>query len=141
MSTQNNGDGIAALLRGTADAMGHLFGAHLKLARLELMGDARTVGQRIASILCFAILTTLGYAFLALAAVAALQTTVGWTTAFLVMGALHFILGGVGVAIGLRKLKAIDLLDRTTQAATQSVATLSAGESATPDVEERIRVA
>jgi hypothetical protein len=139
MSTQNNGDGIANLLRGTADAMGHLFGAHLKLARLELIGDARTVGQRIASILCFALLATIGYAFLAIAAVAALQITVGWATAFLLLGALHLVLGGIGVAVGIKKLKAIDLLDRTTQAASQSVATLSAGENATP-VAEHVRV-
>lgn len=139
MITQNNGDGIAAMLRGTADAMGHLFGAHLKLARLELMGDARTVGQRVASILCFALLTTLGYAFIALAVVAALQTTIGWAPAFLLVGGVHVVLGGVGVAIALRKLKAIDLLNRTTQAASQSVATLSAGEGVAPDV-EHIRV-
>src|SRR6185503_2179061 len=41
-------DGIIALVKETADGFGHLIAEHVKLARLELVADAKASGRKIA---------------------------------------------------------------------------------------------
>jgi hypothetical protein len=135
-----SGDGIAALLKGTADAMGHLLAGHLKLARLELMEDAQAVGGPAALVAAFAALAILGYGLVVLGLAATLRPYLGWPGALFLLGGLHLAGGGIGARRGLRRLKAVKVLDESTQEATGSLATIRAAgtlpERAATDMEK-----
>ncbi len=79
-------EGIATLLRGTADAMGQLLAGHLKLARLELVEDAKAMGRPAILVAICAMLAAVGYGLVMLGLAAALRPLTGWPLAFSLLG-------------------------------------------------------
>ncbi len=122
MGTLTNGDGIAMHVRGTADAVGQLLAGHLKLARLELVNDASLIGRRAVFVGAFAFVGAVGYVFFALGAAELLWHVWGWAPALLFLGALQVLGGGFGAFLTMRRLRSVEVFDRTAHAARHSMA-------------------
>ena len=118
-------EGIATLLKGTADAMGHLLAGHLKLARLELVEDAKAMGRPAIIVATCAMLAAVGYGLVMLGLAATLQPLTGWPLAFLLLGGLHLVGSALGAWLALRRLKAVKVLDDSSQKASDSMVTLA----------------
>ena len=125
-------EGIATLLRGTADAMGQLLAGHLKLARLELVEDAKAMGRPAILVAICAMLAAVGYGLVMLGLAAALRPLTGWPLAFSLLGGLHLMAGALGAWLALSRLKAVKVLDESAQKASDSMVTLGTA-TAEPD--------
>jgi hypothetical protein len=104
---------IADRLRETVEDLVELVTAQLRLTRMELRGDARAVGGKVAKLAVFVPLLVLGYGFLAGAGAWALATRIGLPWALAAVGALHVIAGGWGVVRVARSFREIRVLDRS----------------------------
>src|SRR4051812_9549279 len=82
-------EGIVDILRDTADSLGSLISEHVKLAKLEIVTDARKVARRAALLLLAVPFLVLGYGMLWLGAAVALGRVVGTPQALLMVGGLH----------------------------------------------------
>ena len=137
MTSPTNGDGVVSLLRETANAIAHLLSSHLKLLRLELLNDLTLVGRRATMLIGFGALTTIGYVLIALGIAASVQPVCGWAATLLILGALHFCGGGVGMLVVIKQLKALELFEHSTHAASDSANALqkSERENVPPEVD------
>ena len=61
--------GVIGRVRDVADGLGQLVGQHFKLARLELVSDLKSMGQRVRAVAILTVLAIIGYT-LAMAGVA-----------------------------------------------------------------------
>lgn len=95
---------IAHQIRELVDAFGELVSQHVRLARMELEEDARFVGIRIGLMATFAPLVLVGYGFLCVALAILLREVMHPALAFLLVGLLNLIGGGVGIALVARQL-------------------------------------
>src|SRR5215471_14136769 len=103
--THDESDGFIGLVRETADGLGHLIADHIKLARVEMVADAKEYGRRTAALAAAGGVLVVGYLFAWIAAAIALGRIIGAPLAFLVVGVAHLVAGAVAfVAVG-RKLK------------------------------------
>lgn len=89
---------LGTQIRDLVDALGELLAQHLRLARMELAEDARYVGVRVALMAAFAALVLFGYGFLCIALALALGRVMRAEIAFLLVGALNLLMGGLGLA-------------------------------------------
>lgn len=124
--TNENGDKIVALLRETADGFGCLMAAHLKLARVEILSDMRSIGRQAATLAGLVFLVIVGYAMSCLGLAAVLSRWLGVAGALFSVGGVHILGGTVAMLVALRRLSRTRLLHETAQAAGQSVSALSA---------------
>ncbi len=117
-------DGIIALARETADALGRLTVQHLRLARLEMRADMRAMGLQAGLIAVLAALAVVGYA-LAMAGLA-LVITSGWRSGvvFLVIGGGHVLAAAVGIVIAVERLRRIRPMNTTADEVNRSLAPL-----------------
>jgi hypothetical protein len=125
-------DGIIALARETADAIGRLTVQHLRLARLEMRADIRAMGVQAGLIAVLAALAVVGYA-LAMAGLA-LVITSGWRAglAFLLIGGGHVSAAGVGIFIAVARLRRMRPMNATADEVNRSLAPLGLASMASP---------
>jgi putative superfamily III holin-X len=123
-------EGIATMLKGTADAMGHLLAGHLKLARLELVEDAKALGPPAAVVAVAALLAVIGYGLVVLGLAAILRPLLGTPGALFLLGGVHLAVGGAAAWLAVGRMKRVKVLDESTHEASGSMATLgtAAGE-------------
>ena len=123
-------DGLVALARETTDALGRLTLQHLRLARLEMRADLRSMGLQAALIAVLAAMAIVGYA-LTMAGIATLLG--GYAKAgapLLIIGVAHVIAAGAGIVIALARLRRMRPMNATAEEVGRSLAPL--GLSATP---------
>jgi len=104
---------IAERLRETAEDLMELVAAQVKLARLELVGDARALGTRLVRVAIFLPVAVLGYGFAAAGGAYALGTRIGFGWSFALVGVVHAVVGGFGLAHAARTFRQIKMLDRS----------------------------
>jgi hypothetical protein len=126
------GDGIIALVRETADGLGRLVADHIKLARTEIVADAKSYGRQIAVLMVGVFILALGYGLVCLAVALALGPVIGRALAFVVVGGVHVIAGGWGAAIAARRMRRTQLMRETVVEVGRSVTALSAPAEAAP---------
>ncbi len=98
-------------LHDVVDAFGELVAQHVRLARMELAEDARFVGVRVGLIAALAPLILVGYGFLCVALALALRRVMADDLAFLLVGLLNLVIGGVGLAVVGKQLQGKKVLD------------------------------
>jgi hypothetical protein len=128
---------IADRLRATAEDLVDLVGAQVKLLRLELLGDVRSLSTRLVRVAVFLPLLCIGYAFLAGAAAFALGAVIGFGWSFALLGAVHAIAGTVGLIGAARALRDTRVLDRSRNELTRSLETVPAAIAAPAPAERR----
>jgi tetrahydromethanopterin S-methyltransferase subunit E len=104
---------LADRLRTTAEDLVELVTAQVKLVRLELLGDARTLGSKIAKLAFFIPLAVLGYGFLAAALAWVLAAPLGLGWALALVGAVHLAGGVWGVMRVSRSLGRVKVMERS----------------------------
>jgi uncharacterized membrane protein YqjE len=114
MNTPRDGrNDIADRLRDMADDLVELVGAQLRLTRLELQGDARALGARLARFAAFAPLVLVGDAFVAAALVVALARPLGLAGSLLIVGGAQLAIGLLACLGAARALRRVRLLGRS----------------------------
>jgi uncharacterized membrane protein YqjE len=127
--TREDGDGIIALVRETADGLGKLIADHVKLARVELVSDARFYVRDLTVLVIAGVVLFLGYAFACLAAGLALGRAMQNTPlALAVVAAVHVIAGAVGVIMAAKRTKRVRLMHDTAEEVSRSVSALRGRE-------------
>jgi uncharacterized membrane protein YqjE len=128
---------LADRLRETAEDLVELVGAQLRLTRLELLTDARTLGTRLLRLAAFVPLVLIGYAFVMGAITIALGQFIGFGWALLLVGALNLAVGAWGSLRAVRAVREVRLLDRSRDEIERSVGSVVAAASpstpSTPD--------
>jgi uncharacterized membrane protein YqjE len=133
MSTARDSKGdIADRLRETVEDLVELVTAQLRLTRMELQGDARAVGGRVARLAIYVPLLVLGYGFLAAAGAWALAARIGLPWALAAVGTIHVIAGGWGVARVARSFRQIRVLDRSHDELERSLQRVAPAVTGTP---------
>jgi uncharacterized membrane protein YqjE len=98
-------EGIVALIRETVDGLRDLIADHIKLARLELVADAKSYGRSIAVLVVAGLVLAIGYVFGLIAAALGLARIWGAPLAFGAVAALHLVAGGIAVVWAVGKMK------------------------------------
>jgi hypothetical protein len=124
---EHEGDGIMSLVKETADGLGRLIADHIKLARVEMVADAKEYGRHVGLLTVAGIFVVIGYVFGWIAAALAVARWVGAPLAFLIVALLHIAGGAIGLGVVSRRLKTTARpLDDTVSEVNRSVATLAA---------------
>jgi uncharacterized membrane protein YqjE len=126
--TREDSDGIISLVRETADGLGKLIADHVKLARVELVSDARFYVRDLTVLVVAALVLFLGYALAWLAAGLALGRVIGTPLAFAAVAALHLIGGAIGVVVAVRRTQRVRLMHDTAEEVSRSVNALRGNE-------------
>jgi len=118
---KDKAEGIVALARETADALGRLTKQHLHLARLEMRADLRTMGLQGGLIAVLAALAIVGYALV----MVGVSTIFGdsWSRGlpFLVIGSLHVLASSVGILIAVARLRRMRPMNATADEVNRSL--------------------
>ena len=104
---------LAEHLKAIVDAMSELIAQHIKLARVELKEDAREVGTQVGKIAAFVPLLIVGYVLVCIAAALFLRHYLPIEVGFLIVAGLNFAVGGVGILLALRRLRARKVMRET----------------------------
>ena len=124
--TREEGDGIIALVRETADGLGKLIADHVKLARVELVSDARFYVRDLAVMAVAGVVLLVGYVLGLVAAGLALGRAINNTPlAFAAVAVLHLIAGAIGIVVGANRAKRVRLMHDTAEEVSRSVSALS----------------
>ncbi len=126
---RDRADGLIALGRETADALGRLTLQHLRLARLELRADLRAMGLQAASIAALAAMGMVGYG-LAMSGVAALIG--GYAKAglpLLLIGCGHVLAASVGIMAALVRVRRMRPMNATADEVARSLAPLTSSST------------
>jgi Putative Actinobacterial Holin-X, holin superfamily III len=128
---KDKADGIVALARETADALGRLTKQHLHLARLEMRADLRAMGREAGLIAVLAALAIVGYA-LAMVGVSMIIGD-GWQRGvpFLIIGAVHVLASGVGILIAVARLRRMRPMNATADEVSRSLEPLGISQNGT----------
>ena len=131
--TREEGDGIIALVRETADGLGKLIADHVKLARVELVSDARFYVRDLAVMAAAGVVLLVGYVIGLLAAGLALGRAINNTPlAFAAVAAVHLIAGAIGLVVGAKRAKRVRLMHDTAEEVSRSVSALRGREPVRP---------
>jgi len=131
--TREEGDGIIALVRETADGLGKLIADHVKLARVELVSDARFYVRDLAVMAAAGLVLLVGYVLGLLAAGMALGRAINNTPlAFAAVAALHLIAGAIGIVVAAKRAKRVRLMHDTAEEVSRSVSALRGREPVRP---------
>ena len=129
---QDKAEGVIGLARETADALGQLTVQHLRLARLEIKADLRTMGLQAGLIAVLVALAIVGYG-LTMAGLAVILD--GGSTGgipLLIIGIVHVVAAGVGILIAVVRLRRMRLMNTTATEVNQSLAPLGLGTATKP---------
>ena len=118
----------------TAEELGDLVSAHIKLAHLELSRDLRLALKRAARIALFIPPLVVGYAFAMAALAAFLSGYCGRVAALASVAALQIAVGGIGLWRTLSTLRRTPILERTGAEMTGDVRAAMAVLSEPPSV-------
>lgn len=129
-SHERAGNGIAAQMQRIADGFGTLVRDHLALARIEAVEDAKSLGGDVARVAVFAPFLLLGYALLCVAASVAIGQALGMAWGFVIVAGVNLLVGGVGVGLGLSRLRQRRVLGETVAEIKATSSLLSATRSA-----------
>jgi hypothetical protein len=122
----NERDGLIALVKETADGLGRLIADHIKLARTEIVADAKSYGRDVGVLAGCMFVLALGYALACVAAALALGLLIGAPLGFVLVGGAHLVIGAVGVAVAARAMQRPPALLGTRTEVNRSVAALAA---------------
>jgi uncharacterized membrane protein YqjE len=118
-------EGIVGLIRETVDGLRDLIADHIKLARLELVADAKTYGRSIAVLVVAGLVLAIGYIFGLIAAALGLARLWGTPVAFAAVAGLHLVVGGIAVIWAVGKMRRTQPMHDTVTEAKGSITTLS----------------
>jgi uncharacterized membrane protein YqjE len=104
---------LGTQLRELIDAFGELVAQHVRLARMELAEDARFVGIRVGIIAGLAPLILVGYGFLCIALALTLRRVMAADLAFLIVGIINLLIGGIGIALVGKQLQGRKVMNAT----------------------------
>jgi hypothetical protein len=119
-------DGIVSLVKETADGLSRLVADHIRLARTEMVADARRYARGLGVTALAAGLLGLGYALGCVAGALALASVIGGPLAFCAVAGLHLVVGAVVLVSGMRRLQAERPMDDTAAQVNRTVAMLTA---------------
>ena len=129
MAATQESDGIIALVRETADGLGKLIADHVKLARVELVSDARFYARDLAVMAAAGVVLLIGYVIGLVAAGLAIGRAIDNTPlAFGALAALHLIAGAIGIVVGAKRAKRVRLMHDTAEEVSRSVSALRGRE-------------
>ena len=123
----NDREGIVGLVRETADGLSQLVADHVRLARTELVADAKAYTQKAIGMVVAGLVLGLGYTFACVAGALALANVIGGPLAFLSVGGFHLIVGGLLMLSSARRLPAGRPMQETAFEVSRTVAALTAG--------------
>jgi hypothetical protein len=123
---KEDSDGIIALVKETADGFGHLIAEHVRLARLELVADAKAHGQKLAVIALIVPVLFIGYALACVGLALLLARWLGSSGAFFAVGGGHVVLGGIAIAVAVSRLRRVNPMSETVHEVSRSVDALTA---------------
>ena len=118
-------EGIVGLIRETVDGLRDLIADHIKLARVEMVSDAKTYGRSISVLVVGGVVLAIGYVFGLIAAALALARVWGAPLAFVAVAALHLIAGGIATAVSVGKMRRTHPMHDTVVEAKDSLTALS----------------
>ena len=102
-------EGVTGLARESALSLGHLIGQHVKVARLEIAAEVRTMGRRATAVAVLAALVAIGYAL----AIAGVAVVIGGGAELgiplVVIGLAHVVGAGAGLVFGPLRARASHL--------------------------------
>lgn len=123
-------EGVVALVRETADALGRLTVEHLRLARLEMRSDLREMGRQAARLAVMTALAIVGYG-LAMAGLAlVLGDNPGTGVPLLIIGGAHVVTAGAAIAFAVVRLRRVRLMNATAEEMSQTLELGAAPQSA-----------
>jgi hypothetical protein len=125
-SNHDGSDGIIGLVRETADGLGQLIADHIKLARTEIVADAKIYGRQTTVLVIAGVVLAIGYALACVAAALALAPLLGTAVAFVCVGGLHLLAGTIAIAVALRRIRGTRVLGETVTEVSRSVSALAA---------------
>jgi len=123
---RDDSESIIALVKETADGFGHLIAEHVKLARLELVADAKASGRKVAVIALIVPVLFIGYGLAAVGLAVLLSRWLGTAGAFFAVGGAHVVLGGVAIAIAANRLHRMQSLRESVHEVNRSVEAITA---------------
>ena len=123
----NDRDGIVGLVRETADGLSQLVADHVRLARTELVADAKAYTQKAIGMVVAALVLGFGYALACVAGALALATVIGSPLAFLSVGGFHLVVGGILMLSSARRMPVGRPMQETAFEVSRTVAALTAG--------------
>jgi hypothetical protein len=115
-----------ALVKETADGLGRLVADHIKLARTELVADAKSYGRDVAVFAAAVFVLALGYGLACVAGALALGRVIGGPLAFAAVAGLHLLLGAGGAFAAVRALRGTRPMAGTLNEVSLSVTALAA---------------
>jgi len=126
ITRDEEGDQIGALFKEAANGVGHLVANHVKLARLELLADVKTLGRRIAMLVVIVSFAILGYVFCCLGLAVSVSRWVGLGGGLCLLGGMHLIGGTAASLFVMGRLRGTHWIHESGREMGQSVSTLSA---------------
>jgi len=118
-------EGIVGLIRETVDGLRDLIADHIKLARIELVADAKSYGRGVAVLAVAALVLAIGYVFGLIAAALALGRVWGAPQAFVAVAALHLVAGGIAVVWSVGRMRRTHPMHDTVVEAKDSMTALA----------------
>jgi hypothetical protein len=129
---RDKAEGVIGLARETADALGQLTVQHLRLARLEIKADLRTMGLQAGLITVLVALAIVGYGLTMAGLAVILDGGSRGGIPLLIIGIVHVMAAGVGILIAVVRLRRMRLMNATTDEMNQSLAPLGLGTATKP---------
>jgi hypothetical protein len=123
-------DGIITLVKEAASDFGQLVADHIRLARVEMTADAKSYARDVAMLLVGAFILAAGYGLACIAGGLALARVMGGPLAFASLAFLHLLVGGIALALMVRKMKRLQLMQETKLEVSRSVDVLGGREFA-----------
>jgi hypothetical protein len=123
-------DGLITLVKEAASDFGQLVADHIRLARVEMTADAKSYARDIGMLAVGAVILAAGYGLACIAAGLALATIMGGPLAFASLALLHLLVGGIALALMIRKMKRVQLMQETKLEVSRSVNVLGRRELA-----------
>jgi hypothetical protein len=120
------------LARDAVDELTNLISAQGRLVRLELFADLKAIARKVGGLAVFVPLILVGHVFAMLALSVALGRVVGLAWALLAVGLVHLVVGGLGAYLGLKRLRAVQALERSREELKKSVERVSTAAAAPP---------
>jgi hypothetical protein len=123
-------DGIITLVKEAASDFGQLVADHIRLARVEMTADAKSYARDVATLLVGAFILAAGYGLACIAGGLALAKIIGGPLAFASLAFVHLLVGGIALAVMVRKMKRMQLMQETKLEVSRSVDAIARGEFA-----------
>jgi hypothetical protein len=118
-------EGIVGLIRETLDGLRDLIADHIKLARVEMVSDAKTYGRSMAVLVVAGLVLAIGYVFGLIAAALALGRVWGTPVAFVAVAALHVVVGGIAMVSAMARMRRTHPMHDTVVEAKDSLTALA----------------